>query len=100
MLAAADTLLLGRTTYQTFAAAFSGDSDGNPMAEQMNSFHKVVVSTTLASADWHNSTLISDKVTEQIADLKSQPGGGRAASRLADRPWSLWVGGQGKSDKF
>lgn len=73
MLAAADTLLLGRITYQTFAAAFAG-SEGNPMAEQMNSFHKVVVSTSLTSADWHNSTLIRDKVTEQIADLKSQPG--------------------------
>ena len=44
LIAGGDTLLLGRVTYQGFAAAFGGQSGG--MADQMNAFRKVVVSTT------------------------------------------------------
>ena len=67
-----DTLLLGRVTYQGFAAAFGGQSGG--MADRMNAFPKVVVSTTLGRADWQNSTLISGNVTEEITKLKQRPG--------------------------
>jgi len=72
--AGSDTLLLGRVTYQTFAASFSGDTSGDPMAATMNAVPKVVVSTTLASPEWQNSTLISDNVAEKIAELKQRPG--------------------------
>jgi dihydrofolate reductase len=68
-----DAMLLGRVTYQGFAAAFGGQSGG--MADQMNSTPKFVVSRTLTSADWQNSTLISDDVAGQISDLKQRPGG-------------------------
>jgi dihydrofolate reductase len=75
LMASADTLLLGRLTYQTFAEAFAGKTDGDPVAAQMNSVDKVVVSTTLKSADWQNSTLIGDNVADRIAELKQRPGG-------------------------
>jgi dihydrofolate reductase len=44
------------------------------MADQMNSIRKVVVSSTLTSADWQNSTLIGGDVAGQITKLKQQPG--------------------------
>lgn len=71
-MAAADTLLVGRITYQGFAAAFAGQSGGD--ADHMNSVQKVVVSTTLDKAEWQNSTLIKSNVAEEIATLKRQPG--------------------------
>ena len=71
-MAAADTLLVGRITYQGFAAAFGGQSGGD--ADHMNNVQKVVVSTTLDKAEWQNSTLIKGNVAEEIARLKAQPG--------------------------
>jgi dihydrofolate reductase len=69
---AADTLLLGRVTYQGFAAAFA--SSTGPDAEFMNSYRKYVVSTTLEQADWNNSSLIRGNVVEEVTRLKQQPG--------------------------
>ncbi len=65
-------MLLGRTTYQGFAAAFGGQSGG--MADQMTNTPKFVVSRTLTSADWQNSTLISGDVAGQVRELKQRPG--------------------------
>ena len=73
LIAAADTLLLGRVTYQTFAASFAGNTS-DPMAAQMNAFPKVVVSATLDTADWENSTLIRGDTAAQITRLKQQGG--------------------------
>jgi dihydrofolate reductase len=73
ILAANDTMLLGRVTYEGFAAAFAGQSGG--VADVMNNTPKVVVSTTLKTADWQNSTLISSDVAQAITALKQQPGG-------------------------
>ena len=72
LMAPNDALLLGRTTYEGFAAAFGGQSGG--MADQMNNTPKFVVSDTLTSADWQNSTLISRDVAGQIRELKQRPG--------------------------
>lgn len=72
LIAAGDTLLLGRVTYQEFAAAFGGQSGG--MADQMNNMPKCVVSTTMKSADWQNSSLISGDPAAGIGQLKRQPG--------------------------
>ena len=67
-----DTLLLGRVTYQGFAAAWpSRDGD---FADKMNGMEKVVVSTTLDELEWNNSRRVSDDVAEQVAALKEQPG--------------------------
>jgi dihydrofolate reductase len=73
LMAAGDTMLLGRATYQAFAASFAGNA-GDLMAAQMSAFPKVVVSTTLGTADWENTTLIGGDVAAEIARLKEQPG--------------------------
>jgi dihydrofolate reductase len=70
----ADTLLLGRKTWQIHGGAFE-PMVGDPFGDAMNSIRKVVVSTTLQSASaWRNSTLISADVVEQERQLKEQPG--------------------------
>jgi hypothetical protein len=81
LMAQNDALLLGRVTYEGFSAAFGGQSGG--MADQMNTTPKFVVSSTLTSADWQNSTLIKDDAVGQIAELKQQSGRG-ASGTLAD----------------
>lgn len=75
LIAGGDTLLLGRLTYETFAASFAGDTSGDPMAAQMNAFAKVVVSTTLEKAGWQNSTLVSGDVEAAVTELKQREGG-------------------------
>lgn len=75
LMAANDTLLLGRKTYEEFAAAFGNDTSGSPDAAMMNGFQKVVVSNTLTRADWQNSTVLNGDAAEGVARLKQQPGG-------------------------
>ncbi len=75
LMAASDTLLLGRKTYEEFAAAFANDTSGSPDAAMMNGFQKVVVSNTLTQADWQNSTVLNGDAAEGVARLKQQPGG-------------------------
>ena len=65
-------LLLGRGTYEIFAAHWPYD-DG-PIANQLNSTRKHVASRTLKKVEWNNSTLISGGVAEYVAELKSQDG--------------------------
>jgi dihydrofolate reductase len=72
VMAGGDTMLMGRKTYQTFAASFAGQSGG--MADQMNYAPKLVVSTTLDTAEWQNSTLIKGNVADELGRLKQQPG--------------------------
>ena len=72
VLADGDTMLMGRKTYQTFAASFADQSGG--MADQMNHTPKLVVSTTLDAAEWQNSTLIKGDVAGELGRLKQQPG--------------------------
>jgi dihydrofolate reductase len=79
--AAADTLLLGRVTYEGFAAFFSGQTGG--MADQMNNLPKVVVSSTLDKAEWQDSTVVSGDLTGEISRLKQQPGKNIAVSGSA-----------------
>jgi dihydrofolate reductase len=74
LIGASDTMLLGRVTYQTFQGAFAEAGDENPMASQMNSIAKVVVSSTLESAGWANSRLIRSDARAQVADLKAGRG--------------------------
>jgi dihydrofolate reductase len=75
VIAQADTLLLGRKTWQIHGGAFEPMPAGDPFGDVMNGIRKVVVSTTLKSAaDWRNSTLISGNVIEEVRKLKEQPG--------------------------
>ena len=72
---AADALLLGRKTYEGFAAAWPSRTDEAGFAEKMNTMPKFVVSGTLESADWNNSTVIKGDVAEAVSKLKQRPGG-------------------------
>lgn len=72
---ALDAILIGRTTYEMFAAYWSplkNNEDG--LADKINSVPKYVVSATLKNADWNNSTIINENVIEEISRLKQQPG--------------------------
>jgi dihydrofolate reductase len=71
----ADTLLLGRKTWQIHGGAFEPMPAGDPFGDMLNGMRKVVVSTTLKSASgWRNSTLVRDSVVEAVRQLKEQPG--------------------------
>jgi dihydrofolate reductase len=71
-LTAADAQLLGRVTYQGFAAAWPNMA-GDPFGDKMNSMPKYVVSSTLETADWENSTIIDGaNAMERIAALKQE----------------------------
>ena len=69
----AEVHLLGRVTYEAFAAAWP--SREGEFADRLNSDKKVVVSTTLTDPDWQNTTVISDDVPGQIAKLKADTDG-------------------------
>lgn len=74
-IAATDAYLLGRRTYDIFAAFWPNQPDDDPFAETLNGKRKHVVSTTLAEPlEWRNSTLISGDVAAKVAKLKSQEG--------------------------
>jgi dihydrofolate reductase len=73
MIAAQDAMLLGRVTYEEFAAHWPHQA--GDMADTMNGTAKYVVSGTLTSADWQNSTLIpASGAFAAIAALKAGPG--------------------------
>jgi dihydrofolate reductase len=69
---ASDALLLGRVTYQGFAAAWPNSKDEG--APYFNSVRKYVVSTTLDKAEWNNSTLVKDNIVAEVTKLKQQDG--------------------------
>jgi dihydrofolate reductase len=48
---------------------------GDPIAAKLNALPKHVASTTLTSADWHNSSLLGSDVVAEVTKLKEQPGG-------------------------
>ena len=70
----ADALLLGRVTYQGFAAAWPTMPGTGAYGERMNSLPKYVVSTTLKTLDWNHSHVIGQNVLEDIAGLKQESG--------------------------
>ena len=69
---AADVLLIGRVTYESFVEAWPG-RDG-PLADKINGMRKVVVSSTLGSSDWHDTTVVGEDVAGAIAALKAEDG--------------------------
>ncbi|MEV4536142.1 dihydrofolate reductase family protein [Asanoa sp. NPDC049518] len=72
----ADTLLLGRVTYDSFAGAFAALPDDDPIGGPMNRPAKVVVSRTRPSLAWRNSRLLPEgDLTSRVAELKAGPGG-------------------------
>ncbi|MEV0151725.1 MULTISPECIES: dihydrofolate reductase family protein [unclassified Nonomuraea] len=72
---AADAMLLGRRTYEAFAAYWPNpEPEAADMAEHMNGTPKYVVTSTLETASWANTTIISGDVTARLKELKDQPG--------------------------
>ena len=65
--------LLGRVTYEGFAAAWP--SREGPFAEKLNNDPKVVVSTTLTDPQWNNTTVIDSDVVEQLRKLREETDG-------------------------
>lgn len=69
----AEVQLLGRKTYEGFAAAWP--SREGPFADKLNSDPKVVVSSTLTNPAWQNTTVVSGDVVEEISKLKDKTHG-------------------------
>ena len=69
---ASGALLLGRVTYQGFAAAWPSMKDEWGFADRMNNLPKYVVSTTLSEVAWNNSRLIKDDIAAEISRLKQE----------------------------
>jgi dihydrofolate reductase len=69
---ASDALLMGRHTYDIYATAWPG-RDGE-LADRINAIAKYVVSTTLHTADWANTSIISGDLVEAVTKLKNEEG--------------------------
>jgi dihydrofolate reductase len=70
---ASETLLLGRRTYEGFAAAWPS-RDGE-FADKFNSMPKYVVSSTLKDPEWNNTTVLDGELADEVAKLKEQQHG-------------------------
>ena len=70
---AAEALLLGRVTYEGFAAAWPS-RDGE-FADKFNTMPKYVVSSTLEEPEWNNSTVLKGDLAEEVAKLKQEHDG-------------------------
>ena len=69
-----DAFLLGRRTYVTHAEAFEPLPPGDLFGDMMNAPKKYVVSRTLKTPIWRNTTIIRDDVIESVRALKAEPG--------------------------
>jgi dihydrofolate reductase len=69
-----DGLILGRTTYQFFAALWPPRAGVDPYVDKINSMAKYVVSDTLKELEWENSHLLTGSLAESVGKLKEQDG--------------------------
>jgi dihydrofolate reductase len=67
-----DAILLGRKTYDVFIQHWPHVGDEDPIAAKLNSAPKYVVSRTLDSADWQNTTVLRGELRDEIPQLKAQ----------------------------
>ena len=70
---ASEALLLGRVTYDGFAAAWP--SREGEFADKFNNMPKYVVSSTLREAEWSNSTVLGGDLVEEVSKLRQGPDG-------------------------
>jgi len=71
----ADTIVLGRRTYEEWAAFWPHQPSDGGMADHINGTPKLVASATLDKLDWQSSSLIAGDVVDALTELKKQPGG-------------------------
>jgi dihydrofolate reductase len=81
---AVDALLLGRVTYQIWAAFWPSAPRDEGFADRINALPKYVVSKTLKDVEWENSSLLSGDIVDDVRRLKEQPGGDILTSGSAD----------------
>jgi len=75
-MASADALLLGRVTYEEWAAFWPNQrAEQNPMAALINRKRKYVVSNTLNTTEWENSTIVGGDLATEAPKLKDRSGG-------------------------
>jgi dihydrofolate reductase len=71
-----ESLLLGRKTYEGFAAAWpERGGKGDPFADKFNAMPKYVVSSTLTDPEWNNTTVLSGDPVEEVRKLKEESDG-------------------------
>ncbi|MFF7677448.1 dihydrofolate reductase family protein [Actinacidiphila glaucinigra] len=70
---AAETLLIGRVTYESFAGSWPERT--GELADQLNTMQKVVVSGTLTDPAWQNTTVLTGDAVNGVAELKAKDGG-------------------------
>ncbi len=93
-IAASDTFLLGRRTYEEWAAFWPHQDAGDPgMAQAINNTPKYVVSNTLDEVDWTNSHLVKGDLATEVNKLKQQPGKDIAVNGSATLVRSLLAAG-------
>jgi dihydrofolate reductase len=73
-MAATDSYLFGRKTYEKMAAYWPTAPEDDPYAQHLNITPKFVASRTLQEVGWQNSTLLEGDVAEEVAKLKQEPG--------------------------
>ena len=66
--------VLGRKTYEIFAAWWPNVGDEDPTAAKLNHLPKYVASKTLGSADWDHTTILGGDVVEAVTKLKDEDG--------------------------
>ena len=82
-----EAMLLGRKTYDGYVAAWpSRDGD---YADKINGMPKYVVSSTLGSPAWNNTTVLGGDVASAVAELKGQPGGDILVHGSAELTYAL-----------
>jgi dihydrofolate reductase len=81
LVSSADTLILGRVTYQSFAGSWphvpenpSVSEGEKEYARKLNSMRKIVFSKSLEKAEWNNSQLVREILPNEIASMKQKPG--------------------------
>jgi dihydrofolate reductase len=70
-----EVLLLGRVTYEGFAASWPSRTDDVGFADKFNSMPKYVVSSTLEDPEWNNSRVLNGDVVEEVSRLKQEQDG-------------------------
>lgn len=91
--AASDALLLGRRTYEVFAASWPQRGSNVPNADWMNNTRKYVASMSLEPPEWQNTEVLEGDVNEAVARLKQEDGEAITLNGSATLLRSLLVAG-------
>ena len=96
LMSESDATLIGRNTYEGFAAYWPTADPDDPMTEAMNGARKYVVSNTLTDATWENSSVISGDIAAELTALKADTRLGTTGSATLVR----WLVEQGLVDEL